>query len=587
MKKTKCNITMDEEELIMTSGKLKTLVTAAVMGIASISAVPAVNASAETVKESVIKGVSKAAEYDLALRYLPSWAYGVNVKDTVKKGDQVIVLSEGEVFSYVSWKGKTGYVPTMYLSETDMVYIPTEIGTYMDAESAAEGKNAVGYYPAGYYYIYKNAEGMVNISTQDGIPGRWVNPMMASIPETETMTIDKAYLTYLNSDDAKAEKNALPGSYPAGKYFIFNEYQGMVNITKTKGIPGRWINPETEKFPEAVKTVELKKSYYTYMTAQDAEKGENSLAGTYDKGTYFIYKDSGKGIYNISKTAGQAGRWININADDNVMKEVRLSRETYTYISAEDAAKEENPLSTTYKPGIYFVYRYYNGMYNISTEEGIPGRWVNPDPKKNPEEVKTYDLKEENYTYMNADDAEAEENMLEGTYVPGKYYIFKKAANGMINLTTVPGQAGRWINPNAEEFPGKVPVVKLSQDYVTFMNAQDAENLENPLGLVYKAGTYYIYKGEGNIINVTVNPAEPGRWINLSHPSIPAAEEPETETVTVGVTARYKNAEDAQNGKDSVGNYPAGTYYIYKNLGNGILNITTVEGQAGSWVNLK
>ena len=47
---------------------------------------------------------------------------------------------------------------------------------------------------------------------------------------------------YTNSTNAKKNKNSV-GTWSKGTYYVFNKYASMINITKTKGIAGAWINP--------------------------------------------------------------------------------------------------------------------------------------------------------------------------------------------------------------------------------------------------------------------------------------------------------------------------------------------------------
>lgn len=51
---------------------------------------------------------------------------------------------------------------------------------------------------------------------------------------------------YYTAADAKARKNAKT-KVAAGDYYVFNEAQGMVNVTKKEGVPGAWINPADNK----------------------------------------------------------------------------------------------------------------------------------------------------------------------------------------------------------------------------------------------------------------------------------------------------------------------------------------------------
>ena len=137
---------------------------------------------------------------------------------------------------------------------------------YMNAFDAKAVENAVGTYKAGEYHIYKNFSGMINITRHQLIPGAWINPG-ANIDTTpavaeqaeEAVTEDGskavtqsvpglfeaavALDTYLTADEAANRINAV-GRYEAGTYFIFREHSGMLNLTKTEGVPGAWINPE-------------------------------------------------------------------------------------------------------------------------------------------------------------------------------------------------------------------------------------------------------------------------------------------------------------------------------------------------------
>ena len=51
---------------------------------------------------------------------------------------------------------------------------------------------------------------------------------------------------YMSAKDAMRGDNVV-GYYDSGIYYIFNEVDGMINITKNKGIPGAWINPNDNK----------------------------------------------------------------------------------------------------------------------------------------------------------------------------------------------------------------------------------------------------------------------------------------------------------------------------------------------------
>ena len=65
------------------------------------------------------------------------------------------------------------------------------------------------------------------------------------ITKTYEIIVDKI-LIYNNASDAKNNKNSR-GYYSKGVYYIFNETNGMINVTKTIGVAGAWINPNDNK----------------------------------------------------------------------------------------------------------------------------------------------------------------------------------------------------------------------------------------------------------------------------------------------------------------------------------------------------
>lgn len=54
--------------------------------------------------------------------------------------------------------------------------VHSTIPVYNDSLSASQRINSLGTYEPGTYYLYKNVNGMHNISRTDGIPGGWINP---------------------------------------------------------------------------------------------------------------------------------------------------------------------------------------------------------------------------------------------------------------------------------------------------------------------------------------------------------------------------------------------------------------------------
>lgn len=58
----------------------------------------------------------------------------------------------------------------------------------------------------------------------------------------KTYQVTKQHNGYATANDAKYKKNKKT-TVPKGKYYVFNESQGMINVTTKKGVPGSWINP--------------------------------------------------------------------------------------------------------------------------------------------------------------------------------------------------------------------------------------------------------------------------------------------------------------------------------------------------------
>lgn len=91
---------------------------------------------------------------------------------------------------------------------------------------------------------------------------------------------------YTNSSNAKNNKSSV-GTWSKGTYYIFNEAYGMINITKTKGQAGAWINPadnvikeveppkeEVEEKPIETPTEEVKPPVVEEIPKDDEENIE-------------------------------------------------------------------------------------------------------------------------------------------------------------------------------------------------------------------------------------------------------------------------------------------------------------------------
>ncbi|MBF0848101.1 hypothetical protein IR145_11620, partial [Streptococcus danieliae] len=80
-------------------------------------------------------------------------------------------------------------------------------------------------------------------------------PVLASILEeniasANTYTVNQNVKTYTNAANAAKAVNA-KSSYGQGTYHIYKQANGMINISKTAGKAGAWINPTENKVIQA------------------------------------------------------------------------------------------------------------------------------------------------------------------------------------------------------------------------------------------------------------------------------------------------------------------------------------------------
>lgn len=80
------------------------------------------------------------------------------------------------------------------------------------------------------------------------------------VEDVKTYQVVKTLDGYKTAYDAKNRKNKA-GTVKAGTYYVFNESQGMINVTSKQGVPGSWINPADNQksniktFSETIYTV--------------------------------------------------------------------------------------------------------------------------------------------------------------------------------------------------------------------------------------------------------------------------------------------------------------------------------------------
>lgn len=410
------------------------------------------------------------------------------------------------------------------------VRLEKTVDGYVTAENAEKKRDAKTRYTAGSYHVYKVSGKAVNLSKRQGQAGSWINVDDLAKADTkaqgsisgEKVTINKAVKVYRNAKNALEARSAVL-SYQAGTYYIYKRSGNAINISKTPGNSGGWIDARTLEIKEnqsssnpSDKTnnnderLELTKTVDVYMNAQDARNKTNAVK-TYAAGTYYIFNRS-NGAVNITKTKGQAGAWVNLNSlnESKVEEEkpstpalpekpktspseekesnnnhnkantdslsrgdrVTLASTTDVYMNAQDARLERNSVKT-YPAGSYYIYNIRNEAVNISRSQTSPGAWVNikylngqtqetetkptptPTPSKPAESPKVntnsltivdgvVDLPFDVAIYRTAYNALKGINSV-GTFKPGRYYVFNTHGNA-VNLTKVKGVPGGWIS---------------------------------------------------------------------------------------------------------------------------------------------
>ena len=109
-------------------------------------------------------------------------------------------------------------------------------------------------------------EGILNKTVSSG--------STASKPSTSTSSGETYKLVtsckiYMNAANAKNRKSSV-GTYSAGAYYVFNKSDGMINITKTKGVAGGWINPNDNKTASSSASTSSGSYYKKYTGSTDS-----------------------------------------------------------------------------------------------------------------------------------------------------------------------------------------------------------------------------------------------------------------------------------------------------------------------------
>lgn len=124
-------------------------------------------------------------------------------------------------------------------------------------------------------------------------------------PPSSTFTVGKSIKGYVTAADAAARKNS-NSTVPAGTYAIFNTSKGMLNITRTPGAPGWWINPADNGTAPAPPQSQI----YT-VQKNDTVDGICAKFNISKANNYQAFR-------SMNPNSGHGGDWTNIWPGDKV-----------------------------------------------------------------------------------------------------------------------------------------------------------------------------------------------------------------------------------------------------------------------------
>ncbi len=104
-------------------------------------------------------------------------------------------------------------------------------------------KNKEEFTKEGFIMIRKKILGLiVAVTLFTAVPAGISLSTARDVQAAETYTVNSPVSRFRDADSAATGEGSV-GTYPTGTYYIYKTYGGMVNISKTPGQPGSWINP--------------------------------------------------------------------------------------------------------------------------------------------------------------------------------------------------------------------------------------------------------------------------------------------------------------------------------------------------------
>lgn len=159
------------------------------------------------------------------------------------------------------------------------------VDIHLNAYDAKTGRNSIGKYSAGEYYIYREFNGAINISKNEKLPGAWIykeekveensdkeenktqENSIVKVSENEVELTDSVKI-YMTANNSLTGRNPV-GTYSEGKYKIFYKVDGAINITKKEGVPGGWISIEQNEQETEISETTIEVNEPSYEPVED------------------------------------------------------------------------------------------------------------------------------------------------------------------------------------------------------------------------------------------------------------------------------------------------------------------------------
>lgn len=253
---------------------------------------------------------------------------------------------------------------------------------YRNPDDAKEKTNSTTLVYPNNYYIYKIANGAVNLTETKGEEGTWVN--ISALGEYKpTLEVDsnsskveggessvlqagddyelnKNVSGYMNAGNAITGQNPVSNVEP-GYYYIYKVFRGSLNISKQKDEPGSWINPkdigdsqefdiEQEKSEEkkedtASQSMSVGSKYLVNKTMPGYYDSDNAISETNSNsrvtpGTYYVYAIYNEQIINITSDLSEPGFWVSIKGNGSTSSSVATVEETKEAEETKEVSEE-------------------------------------------------------------------------------------------------------------------------------------------------------------------------------------------------------------------------------------------------------